>query len=447
MFEMKRGRRNRCRALLAGLALALAGSTSALAEVTVLGWPGGPEETALRATAKAYNERSGLADADKVKLIFFNREGFWDKLQADLAAGSTEFDLNLIATYSLGKYAPFMQPVDLPADSAKVFGEKVLKTMQFDGKQYGVPTDLSLHFMYVRKDLMAKLLADDGWKKTYGEIAQKYLGRPLQPVKPEAWTWDDYAATALFFTKSINHASPTRYGTVLQMKNLLFNMMVFQTMARSYGADWQDAAGKITVDSPAYRTSLELYKKLYDAGASPKDSLSYEYAEANAAFGAGQVATMLQWNAAAADLDNPAKNAVVAGKIDTLAPPKGPEGRTTHIHGLGFGLNKASPHKEGAVKFLNWLAGAEAMKIYADAGGSPALDASLTASLPKRPDLAKIGDFAGQYGFVMTGGTSAGALQVYETQAKDFTGYWAGQTDLDAALKDTAAKMQELLKK
>ena len=87
------------------------------------------------------------------------------------------------------------------------------------------------------------------------------------------------------------------------------------------------------------------------------------------------------------------------------------------------------------------------MKIYAEAGGSPALDNSLTAELPKRPDLAKIGDFAGQYGFVMTGGTSAGALQVYETQAKNFTGYWAGQTDLDAALKETAAKMQELLKK
>ena len=447
MYPMIRSLKSGCKAALAGAALLLLGTAGATADVTVLGWPGGPEETALRAVAKIYNEQAGIADADKVKLIFFNREGFWDKLQADLAAGSSEFDLNLVATYSLGKYAPFMQPVDLPTDAAKVFGEKVLKTMQYDGKQYGVPTDLSLHFMYVRKDLMEKLLTDAGWKKAYGEISQKYLGKALQPVKPDDWTWDDYAATALFFTRSINKESPTRYGTVLQMKNLLFNMMVFQTMARSYGADWQDASGKITVDSPAYRTSLELYKKLYDAGASPKDSLSYEYAEANAAFGAGQAATMLQWNAAAADLDNPDKNAAVAGKIDTLAPPKGPEGRTTHIHGLGFGLNKASTHKDGALKFLTWLAGADAMKAYADAGGSPALDKSLTSALPKRPDLAKIGDFAGQYGFVMTGGTSASALQVYEAQAKDFTGYWAGQTDLDAALKDITAKMQELLKK
>ena len=66
-----------------------------------------------------------------------------------------------------------------------------------------------------------------------------------------------------------------RYGTVLQMKNLLFNMMVFQSLPRSYGADWTDEDGNVTVDSDAYRkTGLELYKKLYDAGATPKDSLS-----------------------------------------------------------------------------------------------------------------------------------------------------------------------------
>jgi multiple sugar transport system substrate-binding protein len=438
---------NRLKAAFAGaVALLALGTTQALAEVTVLGWPGGPEETALRAVAKIYNDQAGIKDDDKVKLIFFNRDGFWDKLQADLAAGSGEFDLNLVATYSLGKYAPFLQPIDLPADATKTFGEKVLKTMQYDGKQYGVPTDLSLHFMYVRKDLMSKLLSDDGWKKTYGEISQKYLGKAMQPVAQDDWTWDDYAATALFFTKSINKDSPTRYGTVLQMKNLLFNMMVFGSFARSYGADWEDSSGKITVDSPAYRTSLELYKKLYDAGATPKDSLSYEFAEANAAFGAGQAATMLQWNAAAADLDNAEKTPAVAGKFDTIAPPKGPQGRTTHIHGLGFGLNKASTHKDGALKFLTWLASPDAIKAYAEAGGSPALDKSLTAQLPKRPDLVKLGDFAGQYGFVMTGGTSANALQVYETQAKFFTGYWAGTTDLDTALKDTAAKMQELLK-
>ena len=90
-----------------------------------------------------------------------------------------------------------------------------------------------------------------------------------------------------------------------------------------------------------------------DAGASPKDSTSYEYAEANAAFGSGQAATMLQWNAAFGSLNNPEENPAVAGKIGTVAPPAGPAGRVTHIHGLGLGLNKNSKNKDAAIKFLD----------------------------------------------------------------------------------------------
>lgn len=440
------GGRIRASALLGACAALLSAALPAWAEVTVAGWPGGPEEIALRKVTDLYNAQPGRTDDDKVKLLFFNREGFFDKLQADMAAGSTTFDVNLVATYSLGKYAPFMDPITLPASAADTFGATVLKTMQYDGKQFGVPTDLSMHFMYVRKDLIDKLLADDGWKATYGEIAQKYLGKSLAPKPADDWSWDDYAATALFFTKAVNPKSPVRYGTVLQMKNLLFNMMVFGNVPRAYGGNWMDASGKVTVDAPAYRTALTLYKTLYDAGATPKDSLSYEFPEANAAFGSGQVATMLQWNAAAADLDNKDKTPAVAGKIDTVAPPAGPAGRFTHIHGLGLGLNKASTHKEAAVRFLTWLAGPEAMTDYAKAGGSPALSQAIASRIDGRPDLAKLGSFAGRYGFVMTGATSANALSVYEAQAKAFTGYWGGTDSLDATMQQATTAMTSLLK-
>lgn len=426
--------------------LALAGISQALAEVTVLGWPGGPEEAALRKAAEAYNAKA--ADADKVKLIFFNRDGFFDKLAADLAAGSKEFDVNLLATYAIGRYAPFMDPIELPAAAKDAFSDKVLATMQYDGKQYGVPTDLSLHFMYFRKDLIDQLMSNADWKKRYGEISQKFLGKALEPKDPDQWTWDDWEATALFFTKAINPDSPTKYGTVLQMKNLLFNMMVWQSTARSHGGDWMDKDGKITVDSDAYRWGLDLYKKVYDAGASPKDSTTYEFAEANAAFGSGQVATMLQWNAAAADLDNKDKTPAIAGKIGTVAPPAGTVSRATHIHGLGLGLNKASEHKEGAKKFIAWLATPDAMELYAKAGGSPALNDAVVAKVSvDRPDLVKLGQYAGQYGYVMTGGTAAKALQVYELQAKEFTAYWGGGKTLDDALAATAKGMADLLKK
>ena len=128
----------------ASLLLGLMGM-AARAEVTVLGWPGGPEEAALRKAAEAYNSGASVKDAEKVKLIFFNRDSFFDKLQTDLAAGTKEFDLNLTATYAVGRYAPYMEPLTLPDSAKATFGDKVLATMQFEGKQYGVPTDLSLY--------------------------------------------------------------------------------------------------------------------------------------------------------------------------------------------------------------------------------------------------------------------------------------------------------------
>ncbi|WP_313195411.1 extracellular solute-binding protein [Shinella zoogloeoides] len=433
-------------ALYAACALGLLAGP-ALAEVTVLGWPGGPEEVALRAAADTYNAKPDTADADKVELLFFNRDGFWDKLQADLAAGSKAFDVNLLATYSIGRYAPFMEPIQLSDDAKAVYGDAVLATMQYQNEQYGVPTDLSAHFMYYRTDLIDALMKDDAAKAKYGEISEKLLGKKLEPKMPDEWTWDDYAATALYFTQAVNPDSPTRYGTVLQLKNLLFNIMVWQSMPRAYGGDWMDESGKITVNSDAYRKGLEIYKLLYDNGATPRDSLSYEFAEANAAFASGQVAAMLQWNAAASDLTSKEKSPTVAEVTDTVAPPSGPAGRFTHIHGLGFGLNKNAEHKDGAVKFLKWLSSKEAALVYARNNGAPALTPEVVAEVAKeRPDLVKLGEFAGKYGYVMTGGTSAKALSVYELQAKEFTGYWSGQQSLDDALANTEKGMAELLK-
>lgn len=422
-------------------ALAIAISGMAQAEVTVLGWPGGPEETALRAVTEIYNARPDLAVENKVELLFTSRDGFFDKLQVDLAAGSTAFDVNLIATYSIGRYAPFMEPIALSDQAGAVFGDTVLKTMQFDGNQYGVPTDLSLHFLYFRKDLIDALLADDAAKAKYTAIAQEKLGKPLEPKQPADWTWEDFVANALYFSQSVNPDSPTRYGTVIQAKNLLFNMMVFHSWPRSYGGNWMDDAGNITVDSEAFRTALSQAKMLFDLGATPPDSTSYEYAEANAAYASGQVAAMIQWNAAATELT------AAQAATGTTAPPAGPDGKFTHIHGLGLGLNKAAENKEGAIAFLQWLSTEEAALAYAKAGGAPGLAAETAAKLAAdRPDLVQVGDYASTYGFVMNGGTSEKALSVYEAQAKEFTGYWAGTQDLDTALKNTAAAMAELLK-
>ncbi len=435
--------------LVAGLlaALGLAWPVLARAEVTLLFWPG-PESEAMQKVIDAWNAGPGKAPDDQVKQLLFSRQGYFDKEIADLAAGSKEFDVALVTTYTLGRYAPFLDPIgqDLPADTKTIFAPVALGSLALDGKQYGVPTDISLHFTYYRKDLIDRLLKDDAWKKTYAEIAQKELGKKLEPKDPKDWTWDDFMATALFFTKRINPDSPTRYGTVLQLKNLIFNIMIWQAALVSNGGNWLDENGKVIIDSEAARRGLEIYKKLIDAGATPPDSTNYEYAEANAAFGSGQVATMLQWNAAFNELNDKAKNPAVAGKFWVAPMPAGPDGHKTHIHSLGIGLNKASTHKEAAGRFLAFLASKEAMEIYGKAGGTPPVPSVLDELKGTRPEFPLVGEYVAKYGFVIRGGTSAEAVPVYEILAQNFTGYWAGQLTLDQALANAAKGMQEKLK-
>ena len=145
--------------------------------------------------------------------------------------------------------------------------------------------------------------------------------------------------------------------------------------------------------------------------------------------------------------DSKEKSPSVAEATETTAPPTGPAGRFTHIHALGFGLNKNAQNKEGAKAFLRWLSSKEAALIYAKNNGSPALTPGVVQEVAKeRPDLVKLGEYAGKYGYVMKGGTSANALSIYELQAKEFTGYWSGQQSLDDTLKNTEKGMTELLK-
>ena len=57
------------KAIFLAAALLAVGAASARADVTVLGWPGGPEEVALRATVEDYNKLPSVAADDKVSTV------------------------------------------------------------------------------------------------------------------------------------------------------------------------------------------------------------------------------------------------------------------------------------------------------------------------------------------------------------------------------------------
>lgn len=426
------------------IAATVMSASVAFADITILAWPGGPEETALRKIVDNYNALEG--NDSKASLLFFSRDNFFDKMLSDAAAGSKEFDVMLTTTYNVGQYAPFMTPIDdLVTDEVRAtFPQSALDSQSYGGHLYGIPTDLSVNFIYYRTDLFDQLMSDDAWKARYTEIAREKLGMDLEPKMPEDWNWDDFVASALFFTSSINPDSPTRYGAVLQMKNIIFSVMIWQSIAAGYGGDWMDADGNITVDSDAYRKALQVYRTIADEQATPGGSGSYEYSEANGAFGTGQVAFTLQWSAAYSELIDPAEYPDIEGKFDITHPAAGPAGIKTHFHALGLGVNKASDKQDEAKKFLAYLASEPVITQYGREGGKPPLTEALTESIADgRPDILRMGEYAASYGVVMNGAASPHALAVYNSMALNFTGYWSGTMDVDTAIANVVADMQE----
>ena len=123
-------------------------------QVTLLFWPG-PESEAMQKVVDGYNAGPGKKDGVNVKQILFSRQGYFDKELTDLAAGSKDFDLALVTNLQSGA----LRAVSGTAKKLRQQGgdrrlpavRRAISDLQ--STLYGVPTDVSNHFTYYRKDL------------------------------------------------------------------------------------------------------------------------------------------------------------------------------------------------------------------------------------------------------------------------------------------------------
>ncbi|WP_041083746.1 ABC transporter substrate-binding protein [Thermotoga profunda] len=410
-------------------------------KVSMVYWPG-PESEAMQKVVDYWNSTDGKKLGIEVEIINFSREGFWEKQETLLNARSSSVDIVFIATYIIGRLAPHLVPLEGFELNPEVFIASALESMSYEGFLYGLPLDVSNHFLYYRKDLMERLLSDSSWKTKYEELSQKYLGQKLSPKKPEEWDWDDYKAMAIFFTRKYNPESPVEYGNVLQMKNLVYNMMIWNNTLWSMGGSWFSEDGKFNIKTEAARKAASLFKELYDMGTVPPGVTTYEFGEANEAFKTNKAFMMIQWSAAYNILTDKEQSPLIYDKV-ALAPIPGPK-PSTHVHSLGVALSKYSKKKDAALKFLSFLATEQAMKMYATNGGIPPVETILKAMGDKRPEFPIIADHVKKYGYVES--TSAQTMTILEIISNKLTGYWTGQISLDDALNQIQKECETVLK-
>lgn len=426
--------------LLLVLALGVSGAQAQdYTEVRMVYWTG-PESLAMAQVVDAYNAGQGIEDGVRVQLVLFGREGFWERQEALIAARSSDVDIYYTASYYVGRQlsalAPITDAVPTIMEDGVLFPRSI-ESLSVDGTPYGLPLDVSLHFMYYRTDLIDQLLSDEAWQERYRQIAMDVLGLELSPKPPAEWDWNDFKAAALFFTRQYNPDSPVQYGTVLQAKNLVYNTMIWGNVLYSLGGSWFDAEGNPNFDTPEFREAAMVYADLLSLGAAPAASTTFEYGEANQAFMSEQAAFMLQWNAAFNELNGP--NSPISGLVG-IAPPAGPT-KVTYSHALGVALNANSERKEAASAWLRYLATQEAINAYAAAGGLPPSAAVLLGS--DRPDFKATAAYLDAYAY--TPSTGPNVFGILDIMSTNLSAVWAGQLDADKAAIKTQSEVTELL--
>lgn len=413
-------------------------SNDAATLVKMIYWPG-PESDAMQHVVDAYNNGKGKEDNVEVEMVLISRGGTYEREATMMSSESDEVDLYFTASYIIGQHAPYLDPLNEHL-SFDHYLDTSVESLTMDGNQLAVPMDVSNHFLYYRSDLMDTLLSNDEWKETYAKISEQVVGEELQPKDPAEWDWNDFIATAAFFTKEYNADSPTQYGTALQLMSLIFNVMIWDDLLWSNGGSWLDENGEPDLKSEAAIQAMNIYRTIFDEGMTSPNATVAEFPETQEALKTGNAAFAIQWSAAYTELNDPELSPEVAGNI-SVAPIPGDS--QTHTHSLGVGLNTFSQNKEAALKWMDYLTTSEAMTIYAENGGIPSIPEVLEAMGDDRPELPIISEHISNYGYTVP--ILPETQTILEILAKELTPAWVGEDDIESALDNAEKAVQNIL--
>ncbi len=323
----------------------------------------GPEHRAMLPTVQYWNDRYAPSTGIRVQVTELGRAGYFGKLETQLAAGLSRPDIVHPFSLHLGSVSPYLEPLDeylqrpdiMTAPDGEALSLEALlpKAMDMgrdlDGKTYMLPKDMSEVLLYYRKDLI--------------------------PHPPE--TWPEFVALARKFTRSLNRRSPTQYGAAMPGKYEMWTFCSALPVLWPLGGEaFSPSMTRLGFDNSGAVEGLRVFEELAREGVLPPGCVDAEYPEIARLIVSGQVAMAIQWDAFYSEvLKDPMKYSQIYDKIDIAPPPgvrqkDGAVRRAMYVQTIGLGINRNSPHKEAAAKFLVWAALGEGARIYAENGGS-----------------------------------------------------------------------------
>ena len=301
-----------------------------------------------------------------------------------LRSGSSSCDLVDQSSTNAGLVNQYLEPLDPYMKQASLFNAAAYDLKDFpagllalsstsDGLvslPYGSDTPLLMY----RQDLMQK------WGVQV-------------PAPPAAWSWDEmYAAVKTIQGKiKAGQAYGTQYPIAVGGASSVSGAIFALQAMWSAGGDPLKADGTGTdFNTPAAIDGLQRSVGLSTTlKATSPGTASYDYAELQTALEQGRTPMAIEWNAAAADLDNAKTSPKTAGNMAYgLLPYAGPMGAKqprSFLSTHALAINKASKNKDAAFEFVVWYTSKDVAKQYVTSGA----DSSGRSSLLGDPALAK----------------------------------------------------------
>jgi multiple sugar transport system substrate-binding protein len=239
-----------------------------------------------------------------------------------------------------------------------------------NGKIAALPAFADSMFMYYRKDLLAK----------HGIAEPK--------------TWDELAAAS----KKIMAAegNPALQGLSIQGAPIEGAVCTFLLPYWSQGKEFNDAAGKMTLDKAAAAKGLQGWLDLVDQGVMKKNIAEVKTGDTVNEFKAGQVVFAINWGFAW-DRFQGDKDSTVQGKVGVMPLPAVAGGQSaTCIGGWQWAVSAFSKRKAEAAKLVRYMSSPEASEFLAVQGSLMPVypqtytDADVVQAVPWFKDAAAV---------------------------------------------------------
>ncbi|OEO33237.1 sugar ABC transporter substrate-binding protein [Devosia insulae DS-56] len=323
-------------------ALCLATSAAQAEAITVLVEGGG--HSLQQAAADAFTKETGI----EVNFVEVPYQGVFDKLTAEIASGTSNYDVATIDVVWNAAFASHVEDLsDLFTDAVKAdIPPALLADATVGGKLIAMPAWANAEIVFYRKDLWEDPANQAAFKTQYG----------YDLVPPADWQqWRDMAK---FFTKD------GMFGTdVIGATSEEWMAEVLQ--AGSPGVILDDA-GQVILDNQAHIDALVNYRApLCEDKSAPDNALEINWGEAQNLFYQGQTAMMKFWAHAYKMTPEDSK---IAGKVG-VAPMIGGSAGVAGIPGPWYNvIPSTSEHKDAARQFIAFAIAHNALGIEAPLG-------------------------------------------------------------------------------